>query len=84
MHAGSAGVYLRLTNFLIFQEGKIFGIWFYEQSECKRVSATVQELVKKTEERLKKSASGGTAVGGSGNLALLLNKAKNKEGPETE
>ena len=69
----------RKSIFLVikFQEAKIFGIWFYEEAECKRVHATVEELVEKTEQKLNKNAKGGGA-GGPGNLAMLLNKAQNK------
>ena len=42
------------------------------------MSATVQELVEKTEQKLNKNAKGVRAEG-SGSLAMLLNKAQNKE-----
>ena len=57
--------------------GQIYGIWFYEEAECKRVHATVEQLVEKTEQKLNKNAKGGRA-GGPGNLAMLLNKAQSK------
>jgi hypothetical protein len=67
------------SPFLLYKtkEGHIFGIWFYEAKECERVTKTIQDLVHKTEERMKKRE--GDAA--KGDLAMLLAKASNTAAP---
>ncbi len=77
------------TPFLLYKtkEGDIYGIWFYEANDCGRVSETVHELVKKTEEVMKvknysaavTGGGGGGGGAGGGDLASLFGKAKSKE-----
>ena len=59
----------------------IFGIWFYEQTECEKVGKKIEDLVKVvTEEQKMKQETNGKG----GNLQQLFKKAeasKNKTGP---
>jgi len=70
------------TPFLLYRNhaNDIFGIWFYEQSECEKVGKKIEELVKvvSDEQKMKQMANGK-----GGNLQQLLKSAeasKNKDG----
>ena len=71
------------TPFLLYRNhaNDIFGIWFYEQTECEKVGKKIEDLVKVvTEEQKMKQETNGKG----GNLQQLFKKAeasKNKTGP---
>ena len=63
------------TPFLLYRNhaNDIFGIWFYEQTECEKVGKKIEDLVKVvTEEQKLKQEAGGKG----GNLQQLFKKAE--------
>lgn len=65
------------TPFLLYKTKDIFGIWFYEQANCKNLYQMINQVINKVKHGNKKTEKG-SGKNGEISLADLLNNANSK------